>query len=90
MENRKVRVILTMDVELTPHEEREALPCGPSGHNTRLMGALESAIKAGRFTLAGDAVITANAVNRFNRTYGTTYPLHSISASPPSRKEDSK
>ena len=90
MENRKVRVILTMDVELTAHEEREALPCGPDGHNMRLMRALESAINAGRFTLAGDAVITANAVKRFNRTYGTTYPIHSISSSTLDRKEDGK
>lgn len=88
MANRKIRVILSVELELTPAEERLALPSTPEGANPRLMQAVESAIGDGRYTLAGDAVITTRSVKRFNQTYGTTYPLHSIESVSPRRTAD--
>lgn len=78
MANRTIKVLVSVNVELTPQEERDALPSSPDGANPRLMGAIESAIRDGRYSLAGDAVITTRSVKRFNQTYGTTYPLHSV------------
>ena len=74
MSNRKIRITVNMEIELTAHEERISLPTGPSGYSPELREVIRTALSEGRYELAGESTIYAPAIRQFNQTYGTTYP----------------
>ena len=78
MENRKIRVTVDMEIEITAHEERISLPTGPSGYSPELRTVIQTALQEGRYDLVGESTIYAPYVKRFNQTYGTTYAERQI------------
>ena len=78
MDTRKIRVSVQLEIDITGHEEREALPTGPSGYSPKLRDVIQTALQEGRYTLVGESTIYTPAIKKFNQTYGTTYPEHPI------------
>ena len=90
MENRKIRVSVQLEIELTGQEERRALPTPPSGYSRDLRDVIQAALQEGRYTLVGESTIYAPAVKKFNQIYGTTYPEHPITTRALSAKPANK